>query len=460
MEKKTSEPSKKSVIAVSIVTSFITTFMGSALNLSIPGMERELQGSAAQVGWVITLYMLTCAALTVPFGKLADKGKKTRILRIGLLIFTAASALGIFSYNMAMVLICRTAQGVGASMIFSTNIALLVGTVDKGQRGKVLGYAACANYAGLSAGPALGGFLNYNLGWRSIFAAAAIICGIAFFISLKKIPEKTGTEKTEDNGSDIAGTMLYIVSIVSVMYGASELSSSFAGPALLVAGMACFWLFVKREKSAQAPMIDINMFSQNSAYTCANLATMINYGANFGLTYLLSIYLQVARGMDSQKAGLIMVIAPAVMSVLSPAMGKLSDRYSPQIMSSTGVVICGAAILIFTLMPEDARLWQIMAALAFSGLGLALFVTPNTNAVLSSVANDGHGIASSILATMRSAGHTMSMAVITVIVGIYMGQGSLEGADPQIVMKIVRLSLFIFAVLCIPGFFMALRRKP
>ena len=98
---------------------------------STPAIERDFQTGAAEAGWIITVYMLTCAALTVPFGKIADTGRKNLILRWGIFIFTLACTAAAFSFNMAMLIICRAAQGVGASMIFSTNIAVLVNSEEE-----------------------------------------------------------------------------------------------------------------------------------------------------------------------------------------------------------------------------------------------------------------------------------------------------------------------------------------
>ena len=103
MEKKSPVCTQKSVILVSAATSFITTFMGSALNLAVPAIERDFQTGAAEAGWIITVYMLTCAALTVPFGKIADTGRKNLILRWGIFIFTLACTAAAFSFNMAII---------------------------------------------------------------------------------------------------------------------------------------------------------------------------------------------------------------------------------------------------------------------------------------------------------------------------------------------------------------------
>ena len=167
-------------MGVTILTSFITTFMGSALNLSIPSIDAEFGAGSQTVNWVVTAYMLTCTGLAIPFGYLADSGNRSCILKIGIAIFTAASVFAVIFDRIGMLILFRGLQGVGAAMIFSSNIPILVDSFTEAQRGKVLGYAACANYLGLSLGPVLGGILNTNLGWRAIFVSTAVVSGICF----------------------------------------------------------------------------------------------------------------------------------------------------------------------------------------------------------------------------------------------------------------------------------------
>ena len=435
MEKKHYTPEQRTTLFVSVVTAFITTFMGSALNLSVPDIEKDFGVSAAEVGWVVTIYMLTCAALAVPFGRLADMFQRRRILWIGILIFGLSSAAAVISPDMRMLLVFRLGQGVGASMIFSTNIAILVGAFDGGMRGRVLGYSTSATYVGLSAGPVLGGLLNHNFGWRSVFIAAAAVSAVAFYGALKRLPSET---KREDKPEmDIKGNIFYI----------------------LAAGAILIILFVRTELTAKDPVIDVRLFRNNLSYTFSNLAALLNYGATFAISYLISIYLQIIMGYDSQTAGMILISSPVVMAVLSPVMGRLSDKYSPYIMSSAGMGLCAAALTLFSFLPEESSVLRIIAILAVSGVGFSLFTSPNTNAVMASVDREDYGIASSVLSTMRSIGHTMSMAVVTLVVGAKMGDSSMTTSGPQEVMNTIHMCFYIFTGLCIGGIFIALRRK-
>lgn len=457
MEKKNYTPEQKSTLFVSITTAFITTFMGSALNLSVPDIEKDFGVSAAAVGWVVTAYMLTCAALAVPFGKIADRSQRKRILWIGILIFWLCSVAGMFSAKMWMLLLARLGQGIGASMIFSTNIAILVGAFDKELRGKVLGYSTSSTYAGLSAGPVLGGFLNHNFGWKSIFIAAAIVSAVAFYGAFRKLPAENRTK--DKSHMDWRGVFLYITAIVGLMYGFSTLTASDAGPFILAAGAILMFLFIRTELKQENPVIEVRMFGQNLSYAFSNLAALLNYGATYAISYLISIYLQTVMDYNSQTAGLILIASPLVMAVLSPVAGRLSDKHSPYIMSSAGMGFCAAALALFSFLPQESSIFRIIGTLSLSGIGFALFASPNTNAVMASVEKEDYGIASSILATMRSIGHTASMAVVTLVMGAYLGNTALDKADTAVLMDTIHTCFYVFTALCIAGIFIALKRK-
>ena len=449
---------KSSVIYVSVITSFITTFMGSALNLSVPALEKEFHVSAGTVSWAITIYMLTCASFAVPFGRLGDRVERRRILYMGILIFSISSAAAVFSAGIGFFLAARIMQGIGASMIFSTNIAILVGAFDEDMRGKVLGYSTCATYVGLSAGPVAGGILNYNFGWRSVFIATAIVSAVAFCVAFFRLPYSKKTE-FERKPADLAGNILFVISVILLMYGISSLRQGRVSLFILGSGIASFIVFIYRESKARNPLVDLKIFRDNPSFLLLNLAAMINYGANFVMSYMLSVYLQIIKGMTSQLAGVILVTNTAVMAVLSPYMGKLSDRLSPSKLSALGMSLCAASLFIFSGLTQDTSTAKIIFTLALSGAGLALFSAPNTNAVMSCVKKEDYGVASSILSTMRSMGHSSAMALATAIIGLYMGTESMTSAQPDSIMTTVHVIFSLFAALCILGIFMAIRRK-
>lgn len=452
---------QKNTIFTAVLTAFITTFMGSALNLTIPALGAEFQVSAQSIGWVVTVYMLTCSALAVVFGKIADISDRKIILCTGILVFAAASAFSVLSRAMWMLLGFRFLQGVGASMIFSTNLAILMAAFDADKRGRVLGYATCATYAGLSMGPVLGGILNEHFGWRAVFLVTAGVSAAAFFTAAFKIPGKSKTKRRQSalKDFDLGGSILFVLSVSLFMYGLSSIKSREEAPYILAAGICGFLLFVRTECKAKSPVVNVKLFSENLPYTMNNLAALLNYGATFAITYLLSVYLQVIKGMSSQNAGIVLIASALTMAVFSPIFGRLSDRRSPFLLSAFGMGSCVAALGMFAFLPQEASLYFILAALALSGLGFSMFSSPNTNAVMSFVEQEAYSAASSALSTMRSLGHTASMAVVTLVTGIFVGEKALTDAEPALLMRVLHICFFIFAIFCILGIFMAQKRK-
>ena len=459
----------RNVLIVAVITSFITTFMGSALNLSIPSLSAELGAGGQTAGWVITVYLLICAALAVPLGHLADRGSRRLMLRIGIAVFGGASAAACFAGGIGVLLLLRGLQGVGASMIFSTNLPILVEAFDETRRGRVLGYAACANYLGLSAGPVLGGVLNTRFGWRSVFFCTAAVSALSLLAAVFGIGREKRNDLTqrkpetgqvhEKPGHDLAGSLLFAAAMIAFMYGLSGVGRRTSAIPLLLAGAGVFFLFLRNEKKREDAVLPLRLFRNNPPFLCSNLAAMISYGANFSVTYLLALYLQIVQGDTAQTAGFIMLCQTAVMALLAPWMGRLSDRHSPHRLSAAGMAISACSLGSLCFLSEDSALWLILLGLTLCGIGFSFFSTPNTNAVMSAVEQADYGTASSILSTMRSVGHTVCMALITAVIGIYLGDTPLADADPQRFVKTMHLIFLIFAILCILGIFIAKKRK-
>lgn len=441
---------QKATLYVSIVTSFVTTFTGSALNLSIPSMGSEFHVSASFMGWVVTAYMLSAAALSVPFGRISDLTDRKKVLVTGIIVFAISSLFSAFAMNIWIMIALRVMQGIGGAMIFSTLTATLISAFPLDQRGKVLGFSIAATYIGLSAGPVVGGVLNYYLGWRSIFIFTFILSGVVSYIAIIRLPKDSTSNKGE---FDITGNILYIMTIVFVMYGLSTLSNGVYSKLITFVGIILAIAFVFHEKKAKAPILDVRIFIGNISYTASNIAALMNYGATFAIGYLSSVYLQLVMGYTSQIAGLVLIIQPIIMAIVSPYMGKLSDKVSPHKLATIGMAICTAGLIFFVYIKEDTGILYIIIALVISGIGFGVFSSPNTNAVMACVERKDYGVASSVLATMRSLGHTSSMAIVTLISGIYLAETPFSTASPELIVETIQVAFKVFVVICLFGTF-------
>lgn len=448
---------QRSAIFVGVSTSFVTTFAGSALNLAIPDMGSYFNMGAAGVGWIVTLYTLVVAAFSTPFGKLADTTGRRRVLIIGVAGFGIVSVITIFAPNAAFLLALRVLQGITASMIFATNMPIAISAFPGKERGKAIGLVTSGTYVGLALGPVLGGFLNNWLSWKAIFIFGTCVSVFAFFFALKGVP-KDIVEKTEQK-QDLAGNIIYVFMIASFIYGLTSFNSIRFGWTFIVAAIVLGFAFAKRELACDNPMIDVQIFAHNLSYTLSNLTALFNYSATFALSYLVSIYLQVVMGFSSQTAGFILITQPFFMAILSPRMGKLSDKVAPYKLASFGMGLCALSLLFFVFIKETTSIVWVVLALAVAGVGIAFFSSPNTNVIMGSVPPAKFGVANSILATMRTTGQSSGMAIITLVVSGSIGNVSLYQVSPDQLIGTIHTAFIIFTCLCAAGIFMSLQRK-
>jgi len=244
-----------------------------------------------------------------------------------------------------------------------------------------------------------------------------------------------------------------------IMFGLSSVSTLSYAKYLVVAGLILFVLFILHELRTQCPIVEVRLFAHNIGYSFSNIAALLNYGSTFALGYLLSIYLQVVMGFDSQISGLILISQPLMMAILSPYAGRLSDRVSPFKLASIGMGLCALGLFSFIFISENYPFPLLIVNLIVVGIGFAFFSSPNTNAVMACVEKQDYGVASSILATMRSIGHSASMAVVTFIVAKQMGNVTLGEAEPRLLIETMHLSFIVFTCVCAAGIFISLKRK-
>jgi len=445
----------KTAILIAALSSFLTPFMGSAVNVALPAIGAEFQMTAVALTWVPMAYVVASAVVLVPLGRLADITGRKRVFRIGIIAFTASSALLAAAPSATLLIAFRAVQGVGSAMIFCTGTAILLSVCAAAERGRVLGVNVASVYAGLSAGPVLGGLLTHHVGWRSIFVFTFVL-GLATLV-LATCRLKGEWAEARGERYDVPGALYYSLSLLALA-GAFYLLPAPYGIALLLLGLGGLAKFVRWELEAVHPLLDMNLFRRNTVFAFSNLAALINYAATFAVGFLLSLYLQHIKRLTASDAGLVLLAQPLLMAVFSPFAGRLSDRVQPRVVASIGMALTACGLVLLAFLTATTPLWYVAATLTLLGLGFAFFSSPNSNAVLSSVERPMYGVASAILSTMRLAGHVFSMGVVTVFLALYVGQARLAPeVYPQFLACLAALFPFL-AALCLVGVLASLAR--
>jgi MFS family permease len=229
-------------LVIATIAAFLTPFTVSSVTVALPSIGADLSIDAVTLSWVATAYLLSAAVFLLPFGRLADIYGRKRIFAFGIGLYALASLLITLTPSAAALIALRVLEGMGASMMFATSIAILTSVFPPGERGKMLGIAVAATYIGLSMGPLLGGLLAHHFGWRSIFIVniplGIIVIGFAVL--------KLNGEWAEARGErfDWTGSFILAAALTAFIHGVTRLPSLLAGLSI-IAGVAGLVLFMR-----------------------------------------------------------------------------------------------------------------------------------------------------------------------------------------------------------------------
>ncbi len=446
---------KRTALAIATLSSFLTPFMISSVNIALPAIGRDFEADAVLMSWVATSYLLAAAVALVPMGKLADIYGRKRIYVSGMALFTLASFLCALSKSVTILIVWRVLQGTGSAMVFATSMAILTSVYPPQERGKVLGIAVAAVYIGLSCGPFFGGWLTQLLTWRSIFLSnipiGMLIMGLVFF--RLKAEWIGAAEET----FDFMGTFFYAVAVVAIMYGISIIPTRLS-IVIIISGLLALVGFVKWVSHVRYPVFEVDLFRNNRVFAFSCLAALINYSATFAVTFLLSLYLQYIKGLSPQMAGTVLISQPIMMALFSPLAGRLSDRIEPRLIASLGMAITALGLVLLIFLTRNSALAYIVLSLMILGFGFALFSSPNMNAIMSAVDKRFYGIASGSVGTMRLLGQMFSMGIATLIFALFIGRAQITPQYYPALITSVKAAFIIFSGLCTIGIYFSFAR--
>ncbi|MEM2904192.1 MAG: MFS transporter [Candidatus Bathyarchaeia archaeon] len=410
---------RRLVLFVTTLGAFMTPLDGSVVSVALPTIAAGLAMSYAEVIWVPTAYTLCIGALLLTFGRLSDVKGRRRFFTFGFSLFSAASALSSLSQSGWQLILLRMFQGVGGAMVGATSAAIVTEAFPSKERGKALGVNTTAVYTGLLVGPTLGGLLVQAFGWRPIFYVTPSIGLVVVSLAALRLRE-TAVNKPGSRGFDLAGAVSFSGGL-SLLLVALTLGGGYrwTEPLILAAlvsglGLLALFLLVERRRGEDA-LLDLGLFRANRLFAAGNLSALLNYTSFSAATFFISFYLQRVMGISPAEAGLTLMAMPVSMAALAPISGWLSDRFGSRAFASVGMALISGAMVLLSQLSLGSPLLHVLAGLFMLGVGMGLFSSPNTSAVMGSVEKEHLGVASGTLATMRSLGQSLSLAIMAAV---------------------------------------------
>lgn len=432
------------VVIIAILCSFSVAFTSNAVSIALPEIAVDFGISNIMQNWIVNLYLLLIAAASVPAGKLCGKYGLNVTLKIGIIIYIIGAIMSGFSPDINFMLVSRFIQALGSTVLFVNVLSIITAQIPPSSRGHAIGLNVTGVYLGLTLSPTISGILVQNISWRSIFLITIPLTVIALVL-LYLINNEWKID--ESLPIDIKGSILFVIGIMILIYGFTILNEV-TGMILTVIGLIILILFGIYESKLDNPVYNVRLF-KNKVYTSANLASMISYFATFVITYVLNYHFQYLNGMDPQTAGILLIVTPLLMAIVSPIAGHLSDKVKPQILTTSGMALVSVALIMLCFLDENTSLMFIIVSMFIQGIGFGLFSSPSNNIIMGSVEKKDIPTASSSISTVRNVGQSFSLGLLTLIFAVVMGNVTITPSSYPLLVQSNHITILISTVLCI-----------
>jgi EmrB/QacA subfamily drug resistance transporter len=410
----TAEPYARRWQALAVLSAslLIITIDNTILNVALPSLRADLGLDASQSQWIVDSYLLVFAGLLLVGGTLGDRFGRRRALFIGLTVFAAGSLLASFSGSANELIAARALMGVGAAGIMPATLSILTNIFPEEERPKAIAAWAGVSGLGVALGPIVGGLLLEQFDWTSVFLVNIPIVVFALILGKILIPESRDPEKPR---VDVVGAALSIVGLTSVVWGLIEASERGWTDSTILAAFALggvvLAVFLAWERRARQPMVDITIF-RNLRFSAASLSVTLVFFGLMGTVFMLTTYLQTVLGYSALEAGVRMIPVAVGLVIGSRLAVTVADRIGAKLAVAGGLVTVACGLEILSRADLESGYSLVATALAVLGLGMALAMTPATEAIMGALPKEKSGVGSAMNDVLRELGGTLGVAVL------------------------------------------------
>lgn len=443
----------------------------SSINVMLPAVSSEFSATPTATTWFVLSYQLVMTALIVVVGRAADIVGRKRLYIVGVVVFAAGSLLAGAAPTAELFVAARLVQGVGAASIVANTTAILTDIFPPVSLSTALGLNATSAALGQMLGPVAGGVFAHIDGWRLIFLGSAVLSLLSMVISAKIIPTKAGPpiqERMDYLGALVfAGALCLFVSAMSL--GPASGWTSPWDYVMLLGSVLLAAAFILGQRRVRQPLVDFSLF-RVPALRAGYIAVFLAGFSHYAVILLVSQYLQGVKSLDPVAVSAMVAVAPLATMCAALLAGRLSKTIPVGKMTSAGMImIFSAPVSLVVLIHLDAVTTFGYLSFAVMGLGIGVFMTPNTSSIMSVTPPERRGVSNAVRSTMLNLSSLMTtaigLAVSTVLLApsgrsaVYSGTFPLGGAHMGTFTTGIQLALGVMAGSALLGLVVCLRRK-
>lgn len=407
------------VFAVCVVSFYLVMFDLAVVNVAFPDILADFEIDRAAGSWIVSLYNILFGSLLVVAGRTADSVGRRRMFRIGVAAFGVGAALGALAPNLAVLLAGRAVQGVGAALMVPAALGLVVAAFPLERRTQMMGFWGAVGALGVSSGPSLGAAIIQLTSWRAAFWIPVVLCTVLVVVCGRVLNESPLTKSA--HRPDFLGAGLVTVALAAVVFGVSRSRAvGWTTPATIIpiaAGLIALGVFIGRQRNHPEPILDLTLFRSRS-FTVSGFSGLIFFGGYGAYNLNNVLFLRQVWSYSVLEAGLIALIGPVTVAVLSPVGGRIATRMGFRVpaIAGTSIVVAGAVGL-GTSFDETPRPGLFMALVCLVGVGIASFGPTNVAAGVAELPPARLSVGGAVGNAFRQVGAAFGVALLVATIG-------------------------------------------
>lgn len=438
---------KTLIISINIAALMVLIDL-AAINIALPSIRQHFDISVTQVSLILMTSMLTATGSSLVIGKLIERINPAKILLIAFFVFGLSTSLIALCTNFYYIIPIRAIQGLSEAALYVTGPALIKKHISKISQQKEYGIWMMSCGLGISLGPLLGGLILKYLSWNYVFLINLPLSIIGVYFSLKMMKE-IPFEKRESLNFDYRGSIFsfLFLSFLIIFFNLLSILPIYHFITIIAGSLSLFsfWAFIKTEKSVKLPIIDLKLFRIHN-FRLANVGFYLFFFVNVGSRFLRPFYFEEARGFSSSLSGLLMMVSPTIMLVVSFFISKFEKVFSTKQLVISGSILLSISMLMFSFWDENSSLLFIDFSMVILGLAMGIYYPTSTQLGMKSLPNNYHGTGSAVISISKSFGKLMGVLIFGLLFQFFFNllneNSSFEIVNKNIAVHYVFLSAF------------------
>ena len=442
---------KNLIIAINVAALIVLMDL-SAINIALPTIKEHFDLSVSTVSFILMASMLTATGFALIMGRIIENINPGKILMTSFIIFGITTSLSAFTNNFYTIIALRFIQGIAEASLYVIGPAIIKQYIKAENQQKQYGIWMMSCGIGISLGPLLGGLLLKYLSWNYVFLinVPLVIMGIIFSWNINKKLESDRIRSNFDYPGALFSFLFLSLFIISIKLAAIynpihiwTLSASFLSVVFL-------YFFIKQERRIKTPIINLKLFNINN-FRLANLGFLLFFFVNVGSRFLRPFYFEEARGLSATTSGLLMMISPAIMLVISFFIGGIQKYINTKKLNILGNSLLSLSMLMFSFWDSETSMFFLLLSIIILGISMGIYYPITTQLGMRNLPDNQYGTGSAIISISKSLGKLMGVLIFGLLFQFFFQLINDLQSSPALInaksIQLVFLSAFIISVL-------------